>query len=226
MTKWQAAVKEKYPQFAKKIQFKGRVEGDKNMVCAEIRGMDRCFGVWDMDKEEGIILEEKWKFSLIQTLIEADDNQVENNEKDNSESSEETPPEDNEQTLGRGLFTVVIGTNEDLGEDVKKKAIYRDVKIADAQTLDDLTSLINNDAFTEDTVAYDKITHLIFDSFLKTDSPDDAYKATTFELEFGDEEELKAASETDKKFDAYGWVTPGQGVLNSQNKFKFRIVIK
>lgn len=56
---WQAAVRKKYPN--KAIKFKGRVEGGKSTVSAEVSGEDRCYGVWDDDKEEGEVLGEGWK---------------------------------------------------------------------------------------------------------------------------------------------------------------------
>lgn len=55
---WKAAVEKKYPQHKGKFQFKGRVEKGKSTISAEIKGMDRSFGVWDDDKDEGVVLGE------------------------------------------------------------------------------------------------------------------------------------------------------------------------
>ena len=55
---WIEAVKKAYPNIANKLKFKGRVEGGKNLFFAEIPGEDRCYGVFDMDKEEGEVLGE------------------------------------------------------------------------------------------------------------------------------------------------------------------------
>ena len=60
---WKQAVLNSYPQQAKKIKFKGRMEGDKDTISAEIPGEDRCFGVWDQDKEKGVVLSEAIKSS-------------------------------------------------------------------------------------------------------------------------------------------------------------------
>lgn len=53
---WQAAVKEAYPEHAKKMKFKGRIEQGKDTISAEVSGLDKCFGVWDTDKEFGVVL--------------------------------------------------------------------------------------------------------------------------------------------------------------------------
>ena len=55
---WKAQVKKAYPDHAGKMKFKGYYEGGKNTVCAEVPGMDRCFGVFDMDKMKGEVLGE------------------------------------------------------------------------------------------------------------------------------------------------------------------------
>lgn len=55
---WKAAVLNSYPAQAKKIKFKGRMEGDKDTISAEVPGEDRCYGVWDQDKEQGQVLSE------------------------------------------------------------------------------------------------------------------------------------------------------------------------
>lgn len=54
---WKEAVKKAYPKEASRLQFKGRIEHGHDTISAEIRGEDRCYGVWDNDKEEGEILE-------------------------------------------------------------------------------------------------------------------------------------------------------------------------
>jgi hypothetical protein len=55
---WKAAVLHSYPAQAKKIKFKGRMEGDKDTISAEVPGEDRSYGVWDQDKEKGVVLSE------------------------------------------------------------------------------------------------------------------------------------------------------------------------
>lgn len=55
---WKAAVKKANPDFAAKMKFKGRREGGKDMICAEVPGLDRCFGVFDLDKMKGEVLGE------------------------------------------------------------------------------------------------------------------------------------------------------------------------
>jgi hypothetical protein len=57
---WQAAIKKAHPEYASKIQFKGRVENGKKTVSAEVPGLDRSFGVWtgDEDDGEGVVLGE------------------------------------------------------------------------------------------------------------------------------------------------------------------------
>lgn len=61
---WMDAVKKAYPEKASKIKFKGRVEGEKNTISAEVSGEDRSYGVFDMDKEEGIVLGESYILKL------------------------------------------------------------------------------------------------------------------------------------------------------------------
>jgi hypothetical protein len=53
---WKDAVKKAYPD--KKLKFKGRVEGGKSLISAEQAGEDRCYGVWDSDKDVGEVLGE------------------------------------------------------------------------------------------------------------------------------------------------------------------------
>lgn len=60
---WKAAVLNSYPQQAKKIKFKGRMEGGKDTISAEVPGEDRSYGVWDADKERGVVLSEAGPFS-------------------------------------------------------------------------------------------------------------------------------------------------------------------
>jgi hypothetical protein len=59
---WQEAVKKAYPQHASKMQFKGRVEHGVDTISAEVRGIQRCFGVWDNEANnqdgEGTVLGE------------------------------------------------------------------------------------------------------------------------------------------------------------------------
>lgn len=54
---WKKAVLNSYPMQAKKIKFKGKMEGEKTTISAEIPGEDRSYGVWDLDKSKGEILE-------------------------------------------------------------------------------------------------------------------------------------------------------------------------
>lgn len=56
---WKEAVKNSHPVHAKKIQFMSRMQGRKMTVSAEIPGLDRCFGVWDLEDEKGEVLSEK-----------------------------------------------------------------------------------------------------------------------------------------------------------------------
>ena len=49
------------PAQAKKIKFKGRMEGKKTTISAEIPGEDRSYGVWDGDDNEGVVLSESLK---------------------------------------------------------------------------------------------------------------------------------------------------------------------
>jgi len=53
---WQAAVKKAYPEYAAKMKFKGRVEQGQDTISAEVPGLDRCFGVWSQDMEEGEVV--------------------------------------------------------------------------------------------------------------------------------------------------------------------------
>lgn len=55
---WMAAVKRTYPDKADKIQFKGTVEDGKHLFYAQIPGEDRCYGVFNMDDDEGEVLHE------------------------------------------------------------------------------------------------------------------------------------------------------------------------
>lgn len=55
---WKQAVLNSYPVQAKKMKFKGRMEGTKDTISAEVPGEDRCYGVWDQDKEKGVVLSE------------------------------------------------------------------------------------------------------------------------------------------------------------------------
>lgn len=61
---WKSAVLNSYPTQAAKIKFKGRMEGGKMTVSAEIPGQDRSYGVWDDDKDQGVILSEAAVFKL------------------------------------------------------------------------------------------------------------------------------------------------------------------
>lgn len=52
---WMNAVKRFYGQ---DIKFRSRVEDGKHLIWAEMPGEDRCYGVWNMDDEEGEVLGE------------------------------------------------------------------------------------------------------------------------------------------------------------------------
>ena len=58
---WKAAVLNSYPAQAKKIKFKGRMEGNKDTISAEVPGEDRSYGVWSQDEEKGVVLSEMTK---------------------------------------------------------------------------------------------------------------------------------------------------------------------
>lgn len=58
---WKQAVLNSYPAQAKRIKFKGRMEGSKMTISAEIPGEDRSYGVWDEDKGNGVVLTEEDK---------------------------------------------------------------------------------------------------------------------------------------------------------------------
>ena len=55
---WKQAVLNSYPTKAKQIKFKGRMEGNKDTISAEVPGEDRSYGVWDQDEEKGVVLSE------------------------------------------------------------------------------------------------------------------------------------------------------------------------
>lgn len=55
---WKQAVLNSYPTKAKQIKFKGRMEGGKDTISAEVPGEDRCYGVWNQEKEKGVVLSE------------------------------------------------------------------------------------------------------------------------------------------------------------------------
>ena len=68
---WKHAVLNSYPVQAKRIKFKGRMEGSKMTISAEIPGEDRSYGVWDEDKGNGVVLTEQYYDFEVTT----DDNQ-------------------------------------------------------------------------------------------------------------------------------------------------------
>jgi hypothetical protein len=55
---WKQAVKNSYPQQAKRISFLSKMQGNKMTVSAEIKGEDRCYGVWDQEDDKGVVLSE------------------------------------------------------------------------------------------------------------------------------------------------------------------------
>src|ERR1035437_3090996 len=50
---WKEAIKKAYPSYASKMQFKGRVERGHDTISAEVPGLDRSFGVWTGDEDDG-----------------------------------------------------------------------------------------------------------------------------------------------------------------------------
>lgn len=54
---WKEKVKAAYPEHANKMQFKGSVENGEISILAQVPGIDRLFGIFDMDKENGVVLE-------------------------------------------------------------------------------------------------------------------------------------------------------------------------
>lgn len=56
---WKVAVKKRYPEYAERMRFLGRHENGKSLVSAEVHGIDRAFGVYDMDAEKGEVLGEQ-----------------------------------------------------------------------------------------------------------------------------------------------------------------------
>lgn len=50
---WKEAIKKAYPFYASKMQFKGRVEKGHDTISAEVPGLDRSFGIWTGDEEDG-----------------------------------------------------------------------------------------------------------------------------------------------------------------------------
>jgi len=53
---WKQAVLNSYPAQAKKMRFKGRMEGDKDTISAEVPGEDRSYGVWIQNADKGYVL--------------------------------------------------------------------------------------------------------------------------------------------------------------------------
>lgn len=56
--KWKTAVKNAYPEVAKKLVFKAKIEAGVSTISAEVPGEDRSYGVWDMDEKVGHVLGE------------------------------------------------------------------------------------------------------------------------------------------------------------------------
>jgi hypothetical protein len=55
---WKKAVMAHHPQVSSKLRWHGRVEGGKSTISAEVPGQDRSYGVWDSDKNVGVVLEQ------------------------------------------------------------------------------------------------------------------------------------------------------------------------
>lgn len=58
LEQWQAQVKKAYPEHASKLKFKSRLEKGKDLISAEVPGLDRCFGVFDMETLKGEVIGE------------------------------------------------------------------------------------------------------------------------------------------------------------------------
>lgn len=73
LSAWKDEVKKAYPEFASKMKFKGRFDKKSNTdtICAEVPGMDRCFGVFDTDKMTGEVLGEGMRGILGAAIIGA-----------------------------------------------------------------------------------------------------------------------------------------------------------
>ncbi len=72
---WMQAVLDAYPEEAKKILFKSRVESGTHYMFAEVPSEDRCYGVFDMDKEKGEVLGESVELgALLESLNFSNDN--------------------------------------------------------------------------------------------------------------------------------------------------------
>lgn len=77
---WKAAVLNSYPSKAKNIKFKGRMEGGKTTISAEIPGEDRCYGVWDQEEDKGHVLSEgRWGYNPLD--YERDEQRAMDNDK-------------------------------------------------------------------------------------------------------------------------------------------------
>ena len=61
---WKQAVLHSYPAQAKKMKFKGRFEGGKHTISAEVPGEDRSYGVWDGEEDYGKVLSEGSVYSV------------------------------------------------------------------------------------------------------------------------------------------------------------------
>ncbi len=57
---WAGACMKAYPEHAAQMQFKGRVEHGEDTISAEVRGVDKVFGVWTGDENgSGIVFDPK-----------------------------------------------------------------------------------------------------------------------------------------------------------------------
>ena len=81
---WMEAVKKAHPKEAPKMQFKGRVEKGHETISAEVRGIDKCFGVWtpkgDGEDGEGTVLTASAVATILSRLTETA-RPVQNNER-------------------------------------------------------------------------------------------------------------------------------------------------
>jgi NAD+--asparagine ADP-ribosyltransferase len=67
---WKADVKKKYSSIASRLRFKSAEQGKQ--IIAEIPGEDRCYGVFDVEKDSGEVLGE----SILVSYLETSDNLI------------------------------------------------------------------------------------------------------------------------------------------------------
>lgn len=85
---WKQAVLNSYPAQAKKIKFKGRFEGGKHTISAEIPNEDRSYGVWDGDKDKGVVLSEGAIWDAIKKNVNHQANKIKASDKMRAKSDD------------------------------------------------------------------------------------------------------------------------------------------